>query len=125
MDRHVVAAGVLDAPQVQDLGAGGRHLEHLLGGDPVELAGGRHDPRVGGEDAVDVAVDLADVGTERGGQRDRRGVGAPRPSVVTSLVSWETPWKPATIAIAPPRGAFSIRPGVMSMILALPCAPSR
>jgi hypothetical protein len=49
---------------------------------------------------------------------------APRPSVVTSLVSCETPWKPATIAIAPPSRAFSIRPGVMSMILALPCAES-
>ena len=40
-----------------------------------------------------------------------------------SLVSWETPWKPATIAIvavgdARPRSG----PGVMSMILALPWA---
>ena len=75
VDRHVVAAGVLDAPQVQDLRARGRHLEHLLGGDPVELAGGRDDPRVGGEDAVDVGVDLADVGAERRGERDGRGVG--------------------------------------------------
>lgn len=49
---------------------------------------------------------------------------APRPSVVMSLVSCETPWKPATIAIAPSRIAASIRPGVMSMILALPCAES-
>ena len=75
MDGHVVAAGVLDAAQVQDLGARGGHLQHLLGGDAVELAGGRHDPRVGGEDAVDVAVDLAHVGAERGGERDRGGVG--------------------------------------------------
>ena len=75
MDRHVVAARVLDAPQVQDLGARRRHLEHLLGGDAVELAGGRDDARVGGEDTVDVGVDLADVGAERGGQRDRGGVG--------------------------------------------------
>ena len=72
---HPVAAGVLDAPQVQDLGAAGRHLQHLLVRHPVELAGGRHDPRVGGEDAVDVAVDLADLGAQRGGQRDRGGVG--------------------------------------------------
>ena len=41
-----------------------------------------------------------------------------------SLVSCETPWKPATIAIAPALMAFSIRPGVMSMILALPWAES-
>src|SRR5689334_22518896 len=41
-----------------------------------------------------------------------------------SLVSCDTPWKPATIAMAPWAMAFSIRPGVMSMILALPCAES-
>ena len=39
VDRDVIAAGVLDAPQVQDLGATGGELEHLLVGDPVELAG--------------------------------------------------------------------------------------
>ena len=33
-----------------------------------------HDARVGGEDAVDVGVDLADVGVQRGGQRDGGGV---------------------------------------------------
>ena len=76
VDRDVVAAGVLHAPQVQDLGAAGGELEHLLVGDPVELAGGRDDPRVGGEDAVDVGVDLADVGLQRRGQRHRGGVGA-------------------------------------------------
>ncbi len=37
-----------------------------------------------------------------------------------SLVSWLTPWNPATIAIAPSSSALSIRPGVTSMILALP-----
>src|SRR6478672_3224357 len=41
-----------------------------------------------------------------------------------SLVSWETPWKPATIAMWPSSIAFWMRPGVTSMILALPCALS-
>ena len=41
-----------------------------------------------------------------------------------SLVSWLTPWKPATIAIAPSPSAASMRPGVTSMILALPWRPS-
>ena len=36
----------------------------------------RHDPRVGREDAVDVGVDLADLGLERRGERDGGGVGA-------------------------------------------------
>ena len=47
---------------------------------------------------------------------------APRPIVVMSLVSWATPWNPATIAMWPSPSASSIRPGVMSMIRALPCA---
>ena len=76
MDRDAVAAAVLHAPQVQDLRAARGELEHLLVGDLVELAGAGHDPRVGGEDAVDVGVDLADVGLERRGQRHGGGVGA-------------------------------------------------
>ena len=77
VDRQVVAAGVLDAAQVQDLGPARGHLQHLLGRDGGDAAGGRHDPRVGGEHAVDVGVDLADLGAQRRGQRDRGGVGAP------------------------------------------------
>ena len=42
----------------------------------MQLAGLRHEPRVGGEDAVDVRVDLAGVGAERSGQRGRGQVGA-------------------------------------------------
>ena len=41
-----------------------------------ELARAGHDPRIGAEDAGDVGVDLADVGAERGGDRDRGRVGA-------------------------------------------------
>ena len=48
----------------------------------------------------------------------------PRPRVVISLVSWLTPWKPATITTWPSSSACVIRPGVMSMILARPCAES-
>ena len=46
----------------------------------------------------------------------------PRPSVVMSLVSCETPWKPATMATFPPATEAWIRPGVTSMIRARPCA---
>ena len=41
-----------------------------------ELARVRADPGVGGEDAGDVRVDLADRGAERGRERDRGGIGA-------------------------------------------------
>ena len=56
--------------QLQDARAGRRHLEHLLERDDRQLARLGHDPRVGGEDAVDVGVDLADVGADRRGERD-------------------------------------------------------
>ena len=39
VDRDVVAAGVLDAPQVQDLRAAGGQLEHLLVGDARRACG--------------------------------------------------------------------------------------
>ncbi|MNW55050.1 hypothetical protein D3C74_326870 [compost metagenome] len=76
MDGHAVAARVLDAAQHQDLGPARRHVEHLLVGDAVDLAGRRHDARVRGEHAVDVGVDLAHVGAQAGRERDRRGVRA-------------------------------------------------
>src|SRR5215468_9185305 len=41
-----------------------------------------------------------------------------------SLVVCETPWKPATIGIAPSASAVEIRPGVTSMIRARPCTAS-
>ena len=75
MNAHVLAAGVFDAAQMQDLGPAGRHLEHLFVTDVGDLPGARHDPRVRGEDAVDIAVDLAVVGAQRGGERHRGGVG--------------------------------------------------
>ena len=40
------------------------------------MAGIGHDTGVGGENAVDVGVDLTDVGVQRGRQRDGGGVGA-------------------------------------------------
>ena len=96
VERNVVVAGELDAAQGQHLAAGAGHLEHLVEVDVGQLAGLRHDARVGGEHAGDVGVDLARVGAER----LRRAPTAvrslpPRPSVVISL-SVLTPWKPAT-----------------------------
>ena len=74
MDSYVLAAGVLHAPQVEDLGPAGRHLQHLLVADLGDLPRAGHDPRVGGEHAVHVAVDLAVVGAQRGRQRHGGGV---------------------------------------------------
>ena len=76
MDADAVVARVLDRAQLQHPGAGGGHLEHLLEGDHRQLARVGHDARVGGEDAVDVRVDLAHLGAHGGGERDGGGVRA-------------------------------------------------
>ena len=73
---HAVLHAELDRADLQHLGAERRQLEHLLVADAVDLARVADDVRIGGVDAVDVGVDLADVGLERGGDRDAGGVGA-------------------------------------------------
>ena len=76
VEPHIVAAGDLDRARGEDAGAGGGHLEHLVEADPRQLARVRDQPRIGGVDASDVGVDLAEVGAERGGERDGGRVGA-------------------------------------------------
>ncbi len=70
VQRNAVVARELDAAQLEHLRAGRRQLEHLLVADRVELARPGNDARVGGEDALDVGVDLAALGAECGGERD-------------------------------------------------------
>ena len=124
MHRDAVAAGVLDAPQHEHLGAGRGQLEHLLVGDGVEPPGVRDDPRVGGEDAVDVGVDLADVGAQRGGQRDGGGVGAAAAERGDVLGVLADALEAGDDARSSPRPAPTrSRPGVTSMIRALPWLP--
>ena len=48
-------------PGLQHLGTKGRHLQHLLKGDAVELLRLRGNPRVCGVDTVDVGVDITAV----------------------------------------------------------------
>ena len=76
VDGDVVLARVLDGAHGEDLRAGGGHLEHLVVGDVVDLARLGDQARVGGVDAVDVRVDLADVGVQGVGQGHGGGVGA-------------------------------------------------
>ena len=76
MHRNAVPAGVFHAAQHQHLRPGRGHLQHLLVGDVVQPARVRHDPRIGGEHAVHVGVDLADVGVQRRRQRNGGGVRA-------------------------------------------------
>ncbi len=73
-DADIVHHAELDRAHLHDLGAERGELEHLLVGDLGHAPRPRHHPRVGGVDAVDVGVDVAAVGLDRGRDRDRRGV---------------------------------------------------
>src|SRR5699024_10840070 len=75
VERNVVLTRVFDTAQVQDLGSAGGHLQHFLVGKLRDTARARHDARIGGEDAVDVAVDLTGVGVQGTGERDGGRVG--------------------------------------------------
>ena len=74
MDADSVVACELDRAQHQHLRPGCGQLQHLLVREGVQLARLGDETRVGGEDALDVGVDLAHVGLERGRERDRRRV---------------------------------------------------
>ena len=79
MEPDLVDHGHLDRADLQDLGAERGHFEHLLERYLVEPAGLGHDAGIGGVDAVDVGVDVAAVGRNRRGERDRGGVRAAAP----------------------------------------------
>ena len=76
MDGHRVELGDLDRPRVHDACTDRGQLEHLVVLDVAQLARRLHHPGVGGEDAVDVGVDLARLCAQRRGQGDGRGVGS-------------------------------------------------
>ncbi len=121
---NAVVAGELDRAQHQHLGAGGRHLEHLLVGDAVELAGAGHDARVGGVDARPRRSRSrrrrrARRRARRPSRRCRRGRASSRP-----CVSSETPWKPATSTILPASSAVDHAVGADVEDLAPCCAPT-
>ncbi len=76
VDDDAGASRPLDGLRADDLGAAlGHLLEHLVG-ELGQVHGVGHRARVGRVHAVDVAVDLAALGAERGGEGDRGRVGA-------------------------------------------------
>src|SRR3546814_10842734 len=50
-------------------------LQHLLIGDFIDLPRLRNDAWIGGVDAVDIGEDVAAVGVQCGGERNRRRIG--------------------------------------------------
>ena len=63
-----------DRARLEHLGPHARELEHFLVGHRLLLARLGDDPRVGGVDSIDIGVDVAAVGTDRGRDRHRRSV---------------------------------------------------
>ena len=74
--RHLLGHGQLHRPGLQDLGAQGGHLQHLLVGDARQLPGPGLDAGVGGVDPIDVRVDVASHSPHRSGDRHGAGVGS-------------------------------------------------
>ena len=70
-DAYVMDHAELDRAHLQHLGAERRQLQHFLEADAVEPTRARLDPRIRRVDAVDVGVDVAAVGGDRG--RDGHG----------------------------------------------------
>ncbi len=64
MYSHVLAARIFDAPQVQDLGATGRHLHHFFIADLGDATSAWHDSRIGGVDPINVCIDFAMIGAQ-------------------------------------------------------------
>ncbi|MDT4849538.1 hypothetical protein FQZ97_836620 [compost metagenome] len=73
---HLVLAGEFHRADLQHLAAHAGHLQHLFKAHAPEAARFGHDARIGGVDAVDVGVDQALGGLERGGHGHGRGVAA-------------------------------------------------
>ena len=68
--NDAVFGGKLDRARLHDLRAERRELEHLVVGNFLELLCVFHHARVGSVNAVDVGVDFALVGFDRGSERD-------------------------------------------------------
>ena len=73
-NRHVVHHAEFHRAHLQDLGALRGQFQHVLERDLVEPPRLRNHARVGGVDAIDVGIDVAAVGMDRGRNRHRRGV---------------------------------------------------
>ena len=83
----------LHRARLHHLRAEAGQFQHLVVGNFADLLRVRHQPRVGGVDPVHVRVDLAAVGLQRRGQRDRgqvRAAPAERGDVPVVVLSLET-----------------------------------
>ena len=60
---------------MHDFRTGSGHLQKFVVGDSLQLLRIFNDARIAGEHAIDVGEDLAGIGIQRAGQRDRGQIG--------------------------------------------------
>src|SRR4029077_7759888 len=73
-DAHVMHHAELHRAHLHHFGAERSELQHFLERDLVEPPRPRHHARIGGVDAINVRVDVAAVGADRGRDRDSRRI---------------------------------------------------
>ena len=73
---HVVFFREFHRTDLQDLGAQAGQFEHLVVGDLFHLARFLANVRIGGVDAVNICIDLANIGFKGSCECNGRGVGA-------------------------------------------------
>ena len=76
LQLHIILFRHFHRAVVEHLRAKRRQLQHFAVGDLLQLARAGHLARVGGVNALDVGVDLAQIGVHAGGDRHRARVGA-------------------------------------------------
>ena len=101
MNWDIETPGVFHATKVQNFRANRGKFKHFFISYKWHLPGQWHDAGICTKHPVYIGVDL----TRAAANATAVVSEPPRPRVVMSLVSWATPWKPATIGIAPSASA--------------------
>ena len=110
--------------QLQDAGAGGRHLEHLLEGDDRQLARVGHDPRIGARRRRRRRCRSRRPRRRRRRRARRRWCPSRRGRASSRRAPCSTPWKPATSTIESSSRAAKMRSARTSRMRALVCEVS-
>ena len=79
MDGDLMGLGEFDRVRHKHTSTGFGEAQHVFIGDPIDLSRVWHDPWVGKEDAVDIGVDLTNVGAEGRCKGDSGCVRSPSP----------------------------------------------
>ena len=74
LHAHTLLHRQFNRTRLQDLGANGREFKHFLIGNPLKLAGARHNARVGRIDAIHIGIDITAIRLHGSGDGHRRKI---------------------------------------------------